>query len=272
MENNNSKQAVLSIVGIAILVIAVVGVSFAFFTYSRTGSENNIITTGSITFELKPGGDDGKTHPTITGQDSFPKDKDTGKTDPKNETDFNVSGTLPDGASDVKYVVYAIKGEKPEAEVPSGAEEWEELPEDAIMMWLEVDKATGGTVNNSYETEAVAQKFADIGGGVMGFKLAEGTITAGQEISHKYKLHMWITDTFNGGKIISDTSYNYKYRASAVGTGDSPVKSADESGDSDTTKLPHDKSSDDRSVWTDQYYAVKIKVVASDDPNFNKGA
>ena len=48
---NNSKQTVLSIVGIAILVIAVVGVSFAFFTYSRQGERNNLITTGSIAFD-----------------------------------------------------------------------------------------------------------------------------------------------------------------------------------------------------------------------------
>ena len=49
---NNSKQAVLSIVGIAVLVIAVVGVSFAFFTYSKTGTTNNVITAGSIVFEF----------------------------------------------------------------------------------------------------------------------------------------------------------------------------------------------------------------------------
>ena len=47
---NNSKQAILSIVGIAILVIAVVGVSFAFFTYSKSGTKNNVITTGKISF------------------------------------------------------------------------------------------------------------------------------------------------------------------------------------------------------------------------------
>lgn len=47
---NNSKQALLSIVGIAILVIAVVGVSFAFFTYSKEGGADNVITTGSIVF------------------------------------------------------------------------------------------------------------------------------------------------------------------------------------------------------------------------------
>ena len=40
MENSNSKQVLLSMIGIAILIIAVVGVSFAFFTYSKTGEKN----------------------------------------------------------------------------------------------------------------------------------------------------------------------------------------------------------------------------------------
>ena len=48
MEGNQGKRAVLAFVGIAVLVIAVVGVSFAFFTYSRTGDGNNIITAGKI--------------------------------------------------------------------------------------------------------------------------------------------------------------------------------------------------------------------------------
>ena len=35
MENNNSKQMILSILGVVILVVAVVGVSFAAFSYSK---------------------------------------------------------------------------------------------------------------------------------------------------------------------------------------------------------------------------------------------
>ena len=47
-ENNNSKQILLSVLGVAILVVAVVGVSFAAFSYSKTGEKVNTITTGSI--------------------------------------------------------------------------------------------------------------------------------------------------------------------------------------------------------------------------------
>ena len=49
MKGNNSKQVLLSVLGVAILVVAVVGVSFAAFSYSKTGEKVNTITTGTIT-------------------------------------------------------------------------------------------------------------------------------------------------------------------------------------------------------------------------------
>ena len=47
--SNSSKQILLSVIGVAILVVAVVGVSFAFFNYTRTGAENTV-RTGTISF------------------------------------------------------------------------------------------------------------------------------------------------------------------------------------------------------------------------------
>lgn len=50
MDNSKqSKQILLSVIGVAILVVAVVGVSFAFFNYTRTGTENSV-STGKIDF------------------------------------------------------------------------------------------------------------------------------------------------------------------------------------------------------------------------------
>ena len=46
MENN--KTMVLSILGVLVLVIAVVGVSFAMYSFSATGTRENTITTGSV--------------------------------------------------------------------------------------------------------------------------------------------------------------------------------------------------------------------------------
>ena len=256
MENNNSKQAILSIVGIAILVIAVVGVSFAFFTYSRTGTSNNTITTGSITFDLKPGGEDGESNPKIDGKDTFPQDDDDGQTNPKNETDFDVSGTIPTGAGDVKYVVYAIKGTKPETEAPGG--EWHELEAEDIKMLLTVTGAESSDITNNYATANNPGEYTVSTGDQedteKGFILATGTIKAnGTPASHKYKLFMWATTSSHEGKLVSDTDNSYKYRASSTDVGDKPAG----------------VETDNRKVWSDMYYAVKIKVVASDDPSFN---
>lgn len=48
-QSNSSKQVLLSVIGVAILVVAVVGVSFAFFNYTRSGQVNTV-ETGKIYF------------------------------------------------------------------------------------------------------------------------------------------------------------------------------------------------------------------------------
>ena len=50
MENN--KTMILSILGVLVLVIAVVGVSFAMYTFSATGTRENTITTGSVSLNF----------------------------------------------------------------------------------------------------------------------------------------------------------------------------------------------------------------------------
>lgn len=54
MNNNKNNQLLLSIIGIAILCIAVVGVTFAFFSYTKTGS-NNVVQAGRIVFNITEG-------------------------------------------------------------------------------------------------------------------------------------------------------------------------------------------------------------------------
>ena len=49
MENNKNKRATLSIIGVALLLMALVGVTYSFFNYTRTGALNNL-GTGRIYF------------------------------------------------------------------------------------------------------------------------------------------------------------------------------------------------------------------------------
>ncbi len=49
MEENSSKKVFLSVLGVAILMVAVVGISFAVFSYTSNNTEVNKITTGQVT-------------------------------------------------------------------------------------------------------------------------------------------------------------------------------------------------------------------------------
>ena len=46
---NKRKETILAVIGIIVLVLAVIGVSYAAFSYSNTGEKLNSITTGAIT-------------------------------------------------------------------------------------------------------------------------------------------------------------------------------------------------------------------------------
>ena len=45
---NNKKTLILSIVGVLVLVVALVGVSFAMYSFTGTGTKENVIQTGSV--------------------------------------------------------------------------------------------------------------------------------------------------------------------------------------------------------------------------------
>ena len=80
---------------------------------------------------------------------------------------------------------------------------------------------------------------------------------------------MWINGEEDGGVTISDTDYSKDYRASDTKKGDSPLANGTE-GAKEGTTLPAEKEEDDRLVYSDMYYSLKLKLVASDDPAFGK--
>ncbi len=49
MEEKNSRKVFLSVLGVSILIVAVVGISYATFTFTNSGAQDNTITTGTIT-------------------------------------------------------------------------------------------------------------------------------------------------------------------------------------------------------------------------------
>lgn len=197
---NNSKQAVLSIVGIAVLVIAVVGVSFAFFTYSKTGTTNNVITAGSIVFEFT----EAQNGLSLTNQ--FPQSAAEGKSNPT--FTFAVSGTLPTTMQPISYRVYAIKGD-----LPADHSEANRLDDSEVSLFL---TTTGGTITAGYGTDGAPATGVTAGSATAGtgLQVANGTIEAtGSKVEDTYSITMWVNNTVT----ISDTE-TATYRASASAT------------------------------------------------------
>ena len=97
-KNTKNRQIKLTIIGIAILVIGLVGITYAFFNYIRTGTAN-VIKVGRISFNSLQG-------PSINLTNVFPIDRE----DIDNETDYvgsvtiNVTGST-DYSEGVEYLI-----------------------------------------------------------------------------------------------------------------------------------------------------------------------
>ncbi len=109
-KNNTGRQVLLSVLAVAILVVAVVGVSFAFFTYSRQGTTTNTISTGTLVFkydEVTPG---------ITLTNALPLTDDQAKTSLEKENgyfDFSVTSTIK-GNMNISYDVIVEEASDPD--------------------------------------------------------------------------------------------------------------------------------------------------------------
>lgn len=239
---NNSKQTILSIVGIAILVIAVVGVSFAFFTYSRTGTTNNVITTGTIAFEYEE-----TTTSALNLTNQFPQTNEEGANNAAFQ--FDVKGTVPASANAINYKVYVVPG----------AEETGKTRFADNQISIKVTATNGGVVETAYQTAGALSSAISTGKGI---QIGHGTVTNnGTEQKHDYTLTMWVNDTVT----ISDTDYSKTYRAKEYNATDWPeMPAVNGTGETDNTKLPAGSTTDNRTVYSNLYYSVKVNVEADD--------
>ena len=100
MEQNRNKKVMLSIIGVAILVIGLVGITYAFFNYTRTGSSNTI-RVGRISFNSSQDG-------SINLSNVFPIDSEQAQTDTTNAKSVSITVTGDtDYTGGVEYLVSA---------------------------------------------------------------------------------------------------------------------------------------------------------------------
>lgn len=183
-KDNSSKQVLLSVLGVAILVVAVVGVSFAAFTFVGTGQKENTVSTGAITMTYSENSDG------ITLTDAMPMTDDAGKAliDTKNEAGeyttkntfrFSVGATVT-GNTSIAYEIAAIK-----KEIADNA-----LGNNDVKLYLASvagETETQVKAPSHYTPIAAATEVGTPEGAMI---LAEGTITSTQTTN--YVLKMWL--------------------------------------------------------------------------------
>ena len=202
MEKKKQGIVITSVL-LVCLILVVIGVSFAFFTYSRQGSKENTITTGSLTFvydEQKAEGNG------ITLSNAFPMSDDEGKqlSGSNNVFDFQVLANTQ-GES----IAYEVIGKKDDSST---------LPDNVVKIYLT-------TLSGSEETE-VATTIKD---GVVttydelsdtqiedqtGKTLYQEVIPLNQSGYQKnFRLRMWLSEEAN---TTTDGSWDYNNKTFTI--------------------------------------------------------
>ena len=197
MEKNSSRETVLSIFGVIILVVAVIGVSFAAFSYSKTGEKLNAITTGTITMSYS------ETTNGINLTNALPMSDAVGKAlNSQNQYfDFTVTASIT-GTTTINYLISCTK------------ESGSTLVDTAVKVYLT-------DMTSSKDTQIVAPTkisaltktaSSEISGAPSGqYKLTSGTISS--STTKKYRLRMWVADDYSS----LSTSGTYKLRVNVYG-------------------------------------------------------
>lgn len=195
-EKDSSKQILLSILGVAILVLVVLGISFAAFNYSRTGETINTITTGTIVMSYT------EAENGINIVNAKPMEDAQGQILNGDNNVFNFTVSTTTSGDTINYKITATK------------EQGSTIADDQIKVYLTsaddaiVEKAA--TLMSGLEkTGAIDGSGAPTGQ----YILKEGTISATETIN--YRLRMWVTSGYEDDT--PATSESYKIRVNVYG-------------------------------------------------------
>ena len=181
--SNSSKQVLLSVIGVAILVVAVVGVSFAFFNYTRTGNPNTI-RTGTISFAT--------TQSVINVTNIFPISASAVGTDTTNVKTAEV--TITGNTNYSNGIDFVVTAEEVNLTVGTGNGAVN-VPLHVTVTQENLGSVTGLTLGSFNKTNQLTS----------GATLASGKIPADTSVNGKLKVQVYldasevaITDTYDG--------------------------------------------------------------------------
>ncbi len=182
MNNNSSKQILLSVLGVAILVVAVVGVSFAAFTWSAgdQSTKSNTVSTGTITMTYQEDTN------AISIQNAMPMSESEGmnQSGTNQVFDFGIHASIS-GKTTINYAVSAK------------AKDGNTLDSQYVDLYVEEINEIGGTKSG---VAMAATPFATTGADTTTGKPAnEMTLVSGNFTAtgdKYYRLKMWVNESY----------------------------------------------------------------------------
>lgn len=181
MENTDSKNILLSVIGVAILLVAVVGITYAIFIFTAKSETKNTVSTGAISMIYT------ESDNVISIENAMPISDSVGKI--QNEYfDFSVYANVKGNAS-INYEIRAIRTDKNDDN---------RLANDKVNIYLE--KMDSGKYTQVMEpkifTPSTSTSLDNIYVNMDSMLLYNGTITSNSEtsIEDKFRLRMWIKE------------------------------------------------------------------------------
>lgn len=174
---DKKKTLILSILGVIVLVIAVVGISYAMYTFTGTGTKENVITTGKISVSY------GETN-TITLTETYSA-TDAYGSQTSETLDFSVVSQM-DGETAVAYDVQLLVDED---EATGG------LKDDHVD--ISIKKNADYLHNTGASVGLPLSTWAETNGTIItsgGYVVANGNFAG--DGTDTYQIKAWVNDTY----------------------------------------------------------------------------
>ena len=204
------KQNIIMGISFVLLFVMVIGVSYAAYKFSATGTKENVISTGTISMSYKQ-------NSFIDLKNTYPKTDiyAIGTKEDKSSMEFSVSMETS-GTTTINYVLALTE-----------IQEGETLKSDKVKIYLEKE----GKVVNNFETnkgqtiESFKNKYVE--GLIDNYAIYQDILTTSKE-THNYTLTAWIDESYilpikNETTTTKETNEEtYKFKVKVVGV-DSPI-------------------------------------------------
>lgn len=191
-ETRGKSEILLSLIGILILLLAVIGISYAVWSRSFQGTKENSLKTGYVTFTYSEASDS-----YILLEDVIPISDKQGKelSGKGNVFDFSVSSSYK-GANKIKYDIFTEPVES------------NTLDDKYIKVYLtdQNNNPIGDYDNNAVPVYSSLQKY-NYNGNSKGRLLHSSYLTANNS-NKKYRLRIWVSSDFTDGS--SKKSFSFK--------------------------------------------------------------